>query len=47
MTEKAPESVNLEARTRSPGMSDLIQHLTDQSFTEAVAHGITVVDWEM
>lgn len=26
-------------------MSDLIQHLTDQTFSEAVAHGITVVDF--
>lgn len=26
-------------------MSDLIQHLTDQSFTQAVAHGISVVDF--
>lgn len=26
-------------------MSDLIQHLTDQSFTQAVAHGVTVVDF--
>lgn len=26
-------------------MSDLIQHLTDQTFTQAVAHGITVVDF--
>jgi thioredoxin 1 len=26
-------------------MSDLIQHLTDQTFTEAVAHGYTVVDF--
>jgi thioredoxin 1 len=26
-------------------MSDLIQHLTDQSFPAAIAHGITVVDF--
>lgn len=26
-------------------MSDLIQHLTDKTFSEAVAHGITVVDF--
>ena len=26
-------------------MSDLIQHLTDQTFPEAVAHGVTVVDF--
>ena len=26
-------------------MSDLIQHLTDQTFTEGVAHGYTVVDF--
>ena len=26
-------------------MSDLIQHLTDQTFAEAVAHGYTVVDF--
>ena len=26
-------------------MTDLIQHLTDQSFTQAVAHGVTVVDF--
>lgn len=26
-------------------MSDLIQHLTDKSFSEAVARGITVVDF--
>lgn len=26
-------------------MSDLIQHLTDQTFSEAVAQGITVVDF--
>ena len=26
-------------------MTDLIQHLTDQSFTQAVAHGISVVDF--
>ncbi len=26
-------------------MSDLIQHLTDKTFSEAVAHGTTVVDF--
>jgi thioredoxin 1 len=26
-------------------MSDLIQHLTDQTFAEAIAHGLTVVDF--
>jgi thioredoxin 1 len=26
-------------------MSDLIQHLTDKTFSEAVAHGFTVVDF--
>jgi thioredoxin 1 len=26
-------------------MSDLIQHLTDKTFPEAIAHGITVVDF--
>ena len=26
-------------------MADLIQHLTDKTFSEAVAHGITVVDF--
>ena len=26
-------------------MSELIQHLTDKTFSEAVAHGITVVDF--
>ncbi|HEX7554269.1 MAG TPA: thioredoxin domain-containing protein [Geothrix sp.] len=26
-------------------MTDLIQHLTDKTFPEAVAHGITVVDF--
>ena len=26
-------------------MSDLIQHLTDQTFSGAIAHGITVVDF--
>lgn len=45
MTENLARSVNLEGRTRSYGMSDLIQHLTDQTFTQAVAHGITVVDF--
>jgi thioredoxin 1 len=26
-------------------MSDLVQHLTDKSFADAIAHGITVVDF--
>jgi thioredoxin 1 len=26
-------------------MTDLIQHLTDKTFTDAVAHGFTVVDF--
>lgn len=45
MTENPARSVNLEGRIRSYDMSDLIQHLTDKTFTEAVAHGITVVDF--
>src|ERR1035437_9469397 len=33
------------SRNRSPGMTDLIQHLTDKTFPDAVAHGFTVVDF--
>jgi thioredoxin 1 len=45
MTEKAFGSVILEGRTRSPSMSDLIQHLTDKTFATAVSNGITIVDF--
>jgi thioredoxin 1 len=45
MTEIPSRSVNLDARNRSPGMSDLIQHLTDKTFAEAVAQGTTIVDF--
>jgi thioredoxin 1 len=45
MTENPPGSVNLEGSNRSPGMSDLIQHLTDKTFANAVARGTTVVDF--
>jgi thioredoxin 1 len=45
MTDNPPGSVNLDGRNRSPGMSDLIQHLTDKTFASAVARGTTVVDF--
>lgn len=45
MTENRASSVNLDIWNRSPGMPDLIPHLTDKTFAEAVAHGTTIVDF--